>query len=325
MAELFSAEPALRRLNPDQYTVAWLAVLPIEAEAALAALDRRHGGTFETVQGDDYIYHAGEINGHNTVIATWPAGQPYGPGSAAALASHVKARFCSIWFALLVGVAAGCPNLSSSNAIQRRDIRLGDVLVCVPEKECSGIVQYDLGRDTDQGFIPNGRLNGPPGIVLSAVNSISLTMKHPFGRGCEIAQHLGNLQESSASDKFAYPGAQCDISYRIDRDEPVLRTSRDDKETTLVWHGFIGSGSSLVRNSRRRDDLRDKYNLIGLEMEAAGVMNVLPTGVIRGVCDYGDRHKNKYWQPYAAATAAAYAKGVLYRIAPKRTALSQSK
>ncbi|USP81646.1 hypothetical protein yc1106_08920 [Curvularia clavata] len=33
--------------------------------------------------------------------------------------------------------------------------------------------------------------------------------------------------------------------------------------------------------------------------------------MIRGICDYADSHKNKRWQPYAAATAAAYAKELL--------------
>lgn len=51
-------------------------------------------------------------------------------------------------------------------------------------------------------------------------------------------------------------------------------------------------------------------------MEAAGTMNRIPVSVIRGVCDYGDGHKNKDWQPYAAAMAAAYAKAVLYEILP---------
>lgn len=40
-------------------------------------------------------------------------------------------------------------------------------------------------------------------------------------------------------------------------------------------------------------------------------MNTFPCLVIRGVCDYADLYKNKKWQPYAAATAAAYAKEVL--------------
>jgi hypothetical protein len=51
-------------------------------------------------------------------------------------------------------------------------------------------------------------------------------------------------------------------------------------------------------------------------MEAAGLMNDFPCLVIRGICDYADSHKNNTWQPYAAATAAAYAKEVLSVIPP---------
>ena len=76
-----------------------------------------------------------------------------------------------------------------------------------------------------------------------------------------------------------------------------------------------------MRNARQRDGLRDTHNLIDLEMEAAGVMNSLPTGVVRGVCDYGDDRKNKDWQPYAAAVAAVYAKGILYTIIPKKDSI----
>ena len=72
-----------------------------------------------------------------------------------------------------------------------------------------------------------------------------------------------------------------------------------------------------MRNASKRNELRDRYNLIGLEMEAAGTMNRIPVGVIRGVCDYGDEHKNEQWQPYAAAMAAAYAKAVLAQIGPR--------
>jgi hypothetical protein len=44
-------------------------------------------------------------------------------------------------------------------------------------------------------------------------------------------------------------------------------------------------------------------------MEAAGVMRTTADClVIRGIFDYSDSHKNKQWQEYASATAAAYAK-----------------
>jgi nucleoside phosphorylase len=40
-------------------------------------------------------------------------------------------------------------------------------------------------------------------------------------------------------------------------------------------------------------------------------MNDFPCLVIRGISDYADSRKNDRWQPYAAATAAAYAKELL--------------
>lgn len=73
-----------------------------------------------------------------------------------------------------------------------------------------------------------------------------------------------------------------------------------------------------MANGRKTDGLQDKYNIIGLETGAAGPMNQVPVGVIRGVCDYGDEHKNEEWQPYASAMAAAYAKAILYQILPRR-------
>ena len=112
-----------------------------------------------------------------------PAGQNYGVGSAAALVNQVKSRFPNIWFALLVGVAAGLPNLSPEDLEKKRDIRLGDVLVCVPGQASVGIVQYDLGRDTEDGFLLNGRQIESPAIVRSAIGNIQLRKKKPFKAG----------------------------------------------------------------------------------------------------------------------------------------------
>ena len=53
------------------------------------------------------------------------------------------------------------------------------------------------------------------------------------------------------------------------------------------------------------------------EMEAAGLYD-FPCLVIRGICDHVDSHKNKIWQEYAAATAAAFTKELLLYIAPEQ-------
>jgi hypothetical protein len=67
-------------LDFDHYTVAWIAPLEVEAQAAWYMLDHEHRGNFSTNRGDDYVYTAGDINGHNVIIATFPAGHDYGVG-----------------------------------------------------------------------------------------------------------------------------------------------------------------------------------------------------------------------------------------------------
>jgi hypothetical protein len=67
-----------------------------------------------------------------------------------------------------------------------------------------------------------------------------------------------------------------------------------------------------MKSSKDRDLLSKKHNnALCFEMEAAGLMDVFPCLVIRGICDYSDSHKNDAWQKYAAATAAAYAREIL--------------
>ena len=67
-----------------------------------------------------------------------------------------------------------------------------------------------------------------------------------------------------------------------------------------------------MKDGVTRDRLSSELGgVLCFEMEAAGLMNSFPCLVIRGICDYADSHKNKGWQPYAAATAAACAKELL--------------
>ncbi|KAI1130081.1 purine and uridine phosphorylase [Nemania abortiva] len=308
-------------LNPALYTVVWIAPLAIEARAALCMMDNIHDGRFPMNRGDDYVYIAGDLLGHNIVIATLPAGQEYGTGSAAALASQAKAFFPNLWFGLLVGVATGLPNLSRKPP---RDIRLGDILVALPEGESAGLVAYDLGKETaSDGFQPlrlGHVLATTESVIRSAIGSIKLRARNSTQLFLQYYEAMKDEEHDEGT--FLDPGQDNDMLYGTLEDgteQLVARQLRQDSNRTRVWYGPIGSGDKLLRNARRRDELRGRYNIIGLEMEAAGTMNRIPVGVIRGVCDYGDVHKNKEWQPYAAAMAAAYAKAVLNEIRPRQT------
>jgi nucleoside phosphorylase len=50
---------------------------------------------------------------------------------------------------------------------------------------------------------------------------------------------------------------------------------------------------------------------MGFEMEGAGTWDIMPTIIIKDVCDHTDSHKNKKWQRFASVAVAACAKAVL--------------
>jgi len=95
-----------------------------------------------------------------------------------------------------------------------------------------------------------------------------------------------------------------------DKEQLVNRQPRDTR-TPQIHYGLIASGDQVIKDSETRDRLAEQHGILCFEMEAAGLMDWLPTLVIRGICDYCDSHKQKGWQGYAALTAAAYTKLLL--------------
>lgn len=97
---------------------------------------------------------------------------------------------------------------------------------------------------------------------------------------------------------------------------------RSEEEQVHIFYSTIASANSLIKDGVERDRLSQDLggNILCFEIEAAGLVNNFPYLIIRGICDYADSHKNKKWQPYTAATAAAYAKEVLSVIKAKEVA-----
>jgi nucleoside phosphorylase len=148
-----------RRLRREEYTVGWVCALPVELAAAQEMLDEEHED-LEKDENDNNLYALGQIGGHNVVLACLPAGQT-GIGSAAAVATQLKATFKWIRFGLMVGIGGGVPG--------KEDIRLGDVVISQPYQGHGGVIQYDFGKATPSGFERTGFLNSPPQLLLSAV------------------------------------------------------------------------------------------------------------------------------------------------------------
>ena len=89
-------------------------------------------------------------------------------------------------------------------------------------------------------------------------------------------------------------------------EEQLVQRKSRTPDVPVVHYGLIGSANQVMRHGVTREKLRQERGILCFEMEAAGLMDNFPCLVIRGICDYSDTHKNKDWQPYAAATAAAY-------------------
>lgn len=298
-------------LPPENYTVGWVSALPIEHAAAELILDEKHQNPPKHAT-DSNVYLLGRVGGHNVVIVCLPFGQ-MGTNSAAAVASQMKSRFASIEFILMVGIGGGVP---SSQA----DVRLGDVVIGHPNSQYGGVVQYDFGKIGPGGRLTRtGFLNAPPTILLSALAKFQ---SNRLTGHSGLSVHLSGLisrQEGFSSEKagpdvlfepdYDHVGGQtCD---QCSRDRVVKRSLRGRQEP-IIHYGTIASGNVVMKHGVTRDSWsQDLGGVLCFEMEAAGLMNSLPCLVIRGICDYADSHKNKTWQPYAAATAAACAKDLL--------------
>ncbi|KAM0255537.1 hypothetical protein ACHAQJ_005684 [Trichoderma viride] len=122
-------------------------------------------------------------------------------------------------------------------------------------------------------------------------------------RSCSLDDEAGDAWEANLE-----PGEDtCELC------DDNMMLNRPPRANMMIHYGLIASGNQVIKDAPFRNKLNKEFdnNLLCIEMEAAGLMNDFPCIVIRGICDYSDSHKNKAWQEYAAATAAACAKSLL--------------
>ncbi|KAF4553487.1 Hypothetical protein D9617_7g032150 [Elsinoe fawcettii] len=245
------------------------------------------------------------------------------PIEAAITACHVRHSFPNISCNLMVGVSSAAPS-------NRHDIRLGDVVVGLRKDGGPSVIQYDTGiMRQDREFQHQGRLNEPAAFARAAVGA---TAAYSFGGISKLETDVEatlarneKLQKdfqrpSSREDRLCrsrceYAADDADCEDFDHPDDPVLRLPRDPENMIVVHQGTIGSGNALVRDAIHRDMLSAKFNIICLDTESAGVMNVLPSLAIRGIFNYADGcHHGRKWRNYAALAAATYARLLLQNI-----------
>ncbi|KAF2716488.1 purine and uridine phosphorylase [Polychaeton citri CBS 116435] len=306
-------------LSLKSYSVGIICALEVEKAAVDAVLDEEH--PVLPTAGDENCYTFGRIGAHNVVVACLPAGV-MGKASAAVVARDMMRSF-PIKIGLLVGI---CGAVGSED----NDVRLGDVIVSQPDGQHGGVVQWDFGKmEKDGVFRRTGTLDKPPRVLLNALQN--LKAKHRR-HGNELYEHLQEMirRYPLMADEFSHPGQDHDVLFKTDYthmegstcsecdlSQQARRQAHRPDDKPRIHYGNIASGDEVVKDAHTRDRIARQERILCFEMEAAGLMDSFPCVVIRGVCDYADSHKNKRWQPYAAATAASYAKELLGVVNPQ--------
>jgi hypothetical protein len=227
----------------------------------------------------------------------------------------------------MVGIEGGIPS-------NENDIRLGDIVVLLPTGQHRGVIQYNLGKIEVDGFRRLGTLNKPPILLRTAV----ATLRSAQGVGKEISGLVNRaFEDDEDTDKeWTYPATAKDVLFNTTFNHveksptcvPCLKNTAEIVEQEMrkstnprIFYSNIALGNSVMKNALERNNLVGQDNVICFEMEAARLIDNFPYLVIRGICDYANLHKNKKWQPYAAAVAAMYAKKLLSLVSPKAVAV----
>ena len=181
----------------------------------------------------------------------------------------------------------------------------------MPDSQHGGVVQYDLVKSAEDGFVLNGFLPPPPDILRSAVGLMRGDHRASQNR---IPEFLSAMFEKSSRLRNSYqsPAPELDELFKLDGNTKVA--GRPEREPgPEIHYGLVASGDQLIRSAANATEISKRVggnDVLCFEMEAAGIMTQFPCIVIRGISDYADSHKNA-WQHYAAATAVACAKELL--------------
>ena len=297
-------EEDLPSYSADAYTVAIVCALPHELTACRQMLDTIHDPPVFS-GNETNIYNTGTIGKHFVVLSCLPAKRA-NTGSAAAVITGLLRDFQQVRFTLLVGIAGGVPSDAA-------DIRLSDIVVSQPEGAHGGVVHYDFGKTTEQGYEMRGHLSKPPDLLLNALSQIQSLHDQQPPRLYSYMQKVAN-NDYLRLNGYERPDVRDRLFHGDEEVERPERTSNDPQ----IFYGLIASGNKIIAKEGFRDELKQENSkILCVETEAAGIMDSTKCLVIRGICDYADKHKGDHWQKWAAVCAAAYAKELLLVVPAK--------
>ncbi|KAL7918348.1 nucleoside phosphorylase domain-containing protein [Trichoderma austrokoningii] len=335
----------------EDFQVAVICALAFEYDAVSLLFDQfwdKDDEPYGRAQGDANIYTTGRIGNHNVVLALLlNMGVAAGAGSAATF----RLSYPGLKTAFLVGVCSGVPDTGQGEILLGDVVISKTVIQYGLGRQYPGAfvvkdtVSDNLGRpskairtlitafETERG---RRRLRQKAGQYLKDLQQAAVEERRRYSYqypgvaedklfpAAYLHKHR-ELQTYSCkcheeTDSFCDEAAHASCTdLRCDEEQLVPRKRLEMKKNLEagyvqcpeVFIGCVASGDVVMTSGEYRDQLAKQRNIIAFEMEGAGVWDEVPCIVVKGVCDYADSHKNKTWQPFAAATAAAVLKAML--------------
>ena len=356
LAFLHTMAAHLPPASRSDFEIAIICALPLEADAVEASYDEYwddDGDKYGKAHGDPNAYTTGRIGRHNVVLAWMPA---MGKSSAASVASSLRSSFSNIRLALVTGICGGVPNGPNNEHVVLGDVVISDGIIeydfgrQLPDRFVrKDTLNGNLGRPNNEIRAILAKLKGLRGRqrlltkTLEYLTPMQENLGHEWnypGASRDMLfkpnyhhKHQGPSSHEICTECNTGSDKVCDKALGMTCTElrcadTQMISYREDEwvgnNGLKIHYGFMASGSAVIKSGEHRDRISAQENVIAFEMEGAGVWDNFPCVVIKGVCDYADSHKNKIWQNYAAATAAAAAKAFLNEWTPTQKEASAS-
>lgn len=313
------SDPIFLSHSNHRPTIGIIVALPLEHAAVRAVFNN----LFPIEAGEDdslHTYYLGIVQnthrpgqGHIVVLDQLTI---MGTNQASVQATQMLSHFETIQTVIMVGIAGGIPAPDNLD----KHVRLGDVVV----SDSYGIIEYDYKKKVAGIDYPRPRANRPDERLLHTVQQLlsnETLQQRPWLEWIDLGCKQLHVRRPRADRLYGkrLNGKGQEEVYRI-------RHRRDNKRRSgqpRIFLGPIGSANTLLRDAQVRDQLKEDFKLLAVEMEGIGIVSAVWLGrrgylVVRGISDYCDEHKDDSWQEYAAICAAAFTRAILEHLPGKQ-------
>ncbi|PIG83689.1 hypothetical protein AARAC_010629, partial [Aspergillus arachidicola] len=290
-------------------------ILRIESDAVEAIVDEfwedDDDHQYSKTRRNPNSYTLGQIGKHPAVLAYMPGMGKVNPASVAA---RFRASSSNIQLGLVVGICSGVPQPPTDDS---SEIFLGDIIF-EDRFVRKNTMEGNLGRLSPevwgflhlvQGWRARTQLrqhfpayiaeicgkegfrswNCPPPEEDKLFNA-NYCYKHQDPSACAICAQCVNVDSAVCDDvlTLSCEALGCDesqLAFRDCRSTLLVETEQSTAKALglEIHYGRMGSGDSVIKSALHRDQIARQEDVIGFEMEGAGVWDNFPTMVIKGV------------------------------------------